>query len=164
MQLRRITEQDADLMLAIWNDPAFIQHVADRGIRTIKQAQEAIQQGILKLYQDYDYGPLRVALRDTDQALGICGLFKRENLEHPDIGFALLPEFCGRGYTYEASVAVLTHTRDQLQLPRVCAIVSPANKASIGLILKLGMLLKKPIRMPGDDHDILLYGMDLATA
>jgi len=150
-------------MLAIWNDSAFLQHVGDRGVRTIEQAREALQQGILKLYRDCGYGPFRVALRETDQALGICGLFKRENLEHPDIGFALLPEFCGRGYTYEASVAALNHTRDQLQLPRVCAIVSPANKASIGLILKLGMHLEKPFRMPGEDKDVLLYEMDLVT-
>ena len=33
LQLRWLTLDDVDLMLAVWNDPAFIRHVGDRGIR-----------------------------------------------------------------------------------------------------------------------------------
>ena len=35
LSMRRITLADAPLMLAVWNDPAFIEHVGDRGIRSI---------------------------------------------------------------------------------------------------------------------------------
>ena len=42
LRLRPVTVDDAELMLAIWNDPAFIRNVSDRGIRTIDQAREAI--------------------------------------------------------------------------------------------------------------------------
>ena len=33
LTLRWFTEDDAELMLAVWNDPGFVRHVADRGIR-----------------------------------------------------------------------------------------------------------------------------------
>ena len=79
--MRWLCPADADLMLAVWNDPAFIKHVGDRGIRTVDQAQESLSQGAFKLYADYGYGPYRVALSDDDSAIGTCGLFRREGFD-----------------------------------------------------------------------------------
>mgnify|MGYP000511854259 CR=1 FL=1 len=42
LYLRRITLDDADLMLAIWNDPSFVRNVGDRGIHTIEAARDAV--------------------------------------------------------------------------------------------------------------------------
>ncbi len=95
--LDRVTEQDAGLMLAIWNDPDFIRHVGDRGIRNEEQALAAIREKVLTHYEAHGYGPCRVSLRGDGTAIGVCGLFKRENLDLPDIGYALLPAFRGRG-------------------------------------------------------------------
>ena len=75
--LRRLTPDDADLMLAIWNDPAFVQYVGDRGIRTIEQARQAIGDTVLTLYETYDYGPYCMVRKDDAQRIGICGLFRR---------------------------------------------------------------------------------------
>ena len=47
--MRRLTLDDADLMLAIWNDPVFVFHIGDRGIRTIAEARENMSEGALKL-------------------------------------------------------------------------------------------------------------------
>lgn len=157
--LRRLTLDDADLMLAVWNDPDFMRNVGDRGIRTQEQAREAMQEGVLRLYADYGYGPFVVSLKSDGTQVGICGLFKRKNLEHPDIGFALLPEFCGRGIAEEAAFAVRDHARDDLALDALTAIVSPGNSRSIALIEKLGMSFDSMITMPGDEEAIRLYRM-----
>lgn len=93
--------------------------------------------------------------------MGICGLFKRDNLDYPDIGFGVLPEFCGKGYAGEAAFAVLTHARDDLRIEELTAIVSPGNGPSIGLIEKLGLVFVGLITMPGDDEEILLYSKRL---
>ena len=159
--LRRITLDDADLMLAVWTDPAFVRHVGDRGVRTIADAKEAIQAGALKLYADYGYGPFAMVTRAGGEKIGICGLFKRDNLDHPDIGFAVLPDHCGQGYAGEAASAVLAHARDDLKLEALTAIVSPGNAPSIGLIEKLGLAFVEMITMPGDDEAICLYRMQL---
>ena len=57
-----------------------------------------------------------MVLQSDDRRIGICGLFKRDNLEHPDIGFGVLPDFCTRGFAGEAAFAVLAHARDDLHL------------------------------------------------
>lgn len=157
LQLRWLSDDDADLMLAIWNDPAFIRYVGDRGVRTLDEALSAMREGVLKLYRDFSYGPYRMSLHDSDEAMGICGLFKRENLEYPDIGYGLLPAFCGKGYAFEAAEAVVRHAREHMRLPELCAIVTPENTRSVHLLEKLGMTAGKSIRMPGDDEDVVLY-------
>ncbi len=147
-------------MLAIWNDPDFIRHVGDREIRTGDHARDALRTGALKLYSDFGYGPYRLGLRDSDEAIGICGLFKREHLDDPDIGYALLPDYAGRGYAFEAGVAARDHARDHMQLERLVALISPGNALSIRLIEKLGFSFEGPVRMPGEDEDVSLYGLN----
>jgi RimJ/RimL family protein N-acetyltransferase len=93
--------------------------------------------------------------------MGICGLFKRDNLDYPDIGFSVLPEFCGKGYAGEAAFAVLAHARDDLRIEKLTAIVSPGNAPSIGLIEKLGLVFVDMLTMPGDDEAICLYSKRL---
>lgn len=158
--LRRFTLDDAGLMLAIWNDPAFVRFVGDRGVRSIEDAKNALTDSVLRLYAEYGYGPFRVALKAGDIPIGICGLFRREGLEDPDVGFALLPDYCGKGCAFEAARAVIEHARDELGLERLTAIVSADNVASIRLIQKLGLTFERVLHLPGDD-DVDLYAMRL---
>lgn len=162
LRLRRITLEDADLMLAIWNDPAFMRYVGDRGIRTAEQARVAITEGALKLYAEHGFGPYCMVLKCDGKRVGICGLFQRDNLDHPDIGFAVLPEYCGAGYAGEAAESVVAHARDDLGIAVVTAIVSPENRASIGLIEKLGLSYDREITMPDEEEAISLYSMQLS--
>ena len=164
LSMRWLTPGDEGLLLAVWNDPAFIRNVGDRGIRTVEQAAEAMADGPLKLYENYGYGPFRVALADSDEPIGICGLFKRDNLDDPDIGFGLLPDYCGKGLAYEAAAAVSEHAQFSLGLARMIAIVSPGNVPSIGLIEKLGLNFEKMLLMPGDDEEICLYAVDWGSS
>ena len=160
LDLRRFTPGDADLMLAVWNDPDFVKHVGDRGIRTVDEALTALNDGILSMYTDLGYGPYCVMLRGSEQRIGVCGLFKRDVLDDPDIGFGLLPEHRRDGLAWEAAVAVLGEARDALGFERVTAIVSPGNEASVKLIEKLGLAYAGPIRMPGDEEDVSLYAVE----
>ena len=163
LALRQLTLDDADLMLAIWNDPAFIRNVTDRGIRTLDESRDAMTKGALQLYEDYGFGPYHVALKNDDTAIGICGIFVRDGINDPDIGFALLPEFCSRGYAWEAAKAVLDYARDELKLPRLTAIVAPGNAPSVGLIEKLGMQFETSMSLPGEDGEISLYGINFRS-
>ena len=158
--LRRVTLHDAGFMLSIWNDPAFVQNVGDRGIRTPEEAESALKENVFSLYEERGYGPYCMSLRKDGTPVGICGLFRRDNLDYPDIGFAVLPDYCGLGLAGEAAEAVVEHARD-LGIEYLTAIVSPQNAASIGLIRKLGLNFERAVKMPGDEHEISLYGMKL---
>lgn len=161
LQLRAVTTDDYALMLAVWNDPAFIRNVADRGIRTEQEARDAIAAGASKLFEEYGYGPYSMSLKTDGTMIGICGLFRRDNLDDPDIGFAVLPDYCGKGYAGEAAQAVVSYARDTVGLEVLTAIVSPTNAPSIGLIEKLGLTFERMITMPGDTEAISLYSMTL---
>lgn len=161
LDLEWLTLDDAALMLEIWNDPAFVRHVGDRGIRTVDDAQAAIAAGPLTLYAEYGYGPYRMTLRESGVAVGICGLFQRDYLDDPDIGFAVLPAYYRQGLALEASRAVLEHAKVDLGLKRLTAIVSPGNAASIALIEKLGLRFEREIYADGDDSPpVSLYAVD----
>lgn len=159
--LRRLTLDDAGFMLSIWNDPAFVRFVGDRGIRTLEGAQDALIDGAFRLYEQYGYGPYCMVQKTDGKLIGICGLFRRDNLDHPDIGFAVLPDFIGLGLAGEAAAAVVAHARDDLGIEYLTAIVSPQNKISIGLIEKLGLEFEKRITMPGEQTEISFYSMKL---
>lgn len=159
--LERLTLDDAELMLAVWNDPAFHRYVGDRGIRTVDEARQALTGGALKLYADYGHGPYRLTLKSAGVAIGVCGLFRRDGLDDTDIGFSILPRYCGQGLAYEAARAVIDHARDDIKLARLTALVSAENSASIGLIEKLGFDFEAISRIPGEDEDVRLYALRL---
>lgn len=157
LQLDWLTMDDAPLMLSIWNDPAFMRNVGDRGVRDLSEARESMRDTVMKLYADEGYGPYRLKHLKDGKALGICGLFKRGNLMEPDIGFALLPSFYRRGYAGEAARAVLEHARTKLNLSTISAIVDPRNRPSIRLLENLGFCHSGDYQLPGDKQRLNYY-------
>jgi ribosomal-protein-alanine N-acetyltransferase len=159
LRMRWLTLEDADLMLAVWNDPAFFQYVGDRGIRTVEEAEETLLNGAIKLYEDHGYGPFRLTLKADDVAIGTCGLFRREGYEDPDIGWSVLPDFGRQGYAYEAASAVLEYADSELGLKRILAFVAPENAPSKGLAEKLGLRFERLTRLVGEDEYVGLYSV-----
>ena len=154
-----VAETDAALLLAIWNDPSFIHYVSDRGIRTVEQARRAILEGPAGLFEIYGYGPYRVVRKSDEESIGICGLFRREFLDDPDLGYAILPGFRGEGYASEAARQVLVIASVAFGLNRVKALISPANAASIHVIEKLGFDFEGRCGID-DREDTLLYNFE----
>lgn len=161
LTLRPFTTGDAELILELLNEPAFLQYIGDRGVRTIEDARRYILNGPIASYEQFGFGPYRVALKDTDVPIGMCGLFKRDSLEDPDVGFAFLSRFRSQGYAFESASAVLTYGREVLGLPRIVAITAPDNEASIRLLEKLGLKFAGMIRLTGEDSESRLFTPDL---
>lgn len=159
--LSELTRADGELMLAILNDPDFIRNVADRGVRTVAEAQDYLEKGPIASYREHGFGMYKVALKDGT-SIGLCGLVKRDFLDDVDIGYAYLPDYRGQGYALEAAQAVMEFARDELAMQRVVAIVAPANDRSIGLLEKLGMRSEGEITLPGEDETIALLAWQSA--
>ena len=140
LTLRRFTPSDAPFVLRLLNEPSFHEFIGDRGVRTLEDAVRYLEQGPMASYESYGHGLLRVALPD-DTPIGMCGLLRRPGLAHPDLGFALVPEYWGHGYTVEASRAAITYGRETLQLDTLLAITSPHNLRSMRVLEKLGFRL-----------------------
>lgn len=155
--LRWLRADDAAFIRGLLNEPAFLEFIGDRGVRSLEDARDYIREGPSKSYAANGFG-LNLVLRKSDgAALGICGLLKREELEDVDLGFALCEANWGRGYAFEAARAVLAHARNHLGLGRVVAISAPGNAASIRLLEKLGMRFEKMVRLCDDEPAVMLF-------
>ena len=157
LTLRRMERSDAPLMLELLNDPAFIRFVADRGVRTEAQAAHYIEEKILPSYATFGFGFYVAEQKETGEAVGICGLIKRDALDDVDVGFSFRRNFWGRGYATEAAAAVMELGRTKFGLPRVIAIASADNVSSIRVLKKLGLRFEKTVRLPGYKSDGQIY-------
>jgi RimJ/RimL family protein N-acetyltransferase len=160
LTLRRITPDDAEFMLALLNEPSFHQYIGDRGVRTLEDAARYIANGPMASYEKFGFGLWLVVSKATGEAMGICGLLKRETLDHPDIGFAFRPAFWGQGYALESASAVLAHGREAHGMGRIDAIVQPDNARSIRLLEKLAFRHESRVRLTPEGEELLLMASE----
>jgi RimJ/RimL family protein N-acetyltransferase len=160
LTLRHLTLEDAAFMLELLNEKPFLENIGDRGVRNLADAKAYLAKGAIASYQDFGFGLYAVERKDAAEPIGICGLSKRESLDHPDLGFALLKKFHGQGYARESAEAVLHYARKTLGLRRIEAITKPQNRASIRLLENLGFRFEKTIRMPDDKADTSLFASE----
>jgi len=149
MALRRLTPDDAPFIRDLVNEPSWIRFIGDRGVRSVDDARAYLLRGPIAMYERHGFGLWMCEARASGEALGICGLVKRDSLEDVDIGFAFLPRFWGQGFAHEAATAVLDYGREVLELDRIVAITSPDNAPSIRVLEKLGLRLEKTFEMGG---------------
>lgn len=136
LTLRTAAPDDASFYLALVNDPAFITHIADRNIRTIEAARQALVDGPIAMQAARGHSMYVVEANGTQ--IGMSGLIKRDALPEVDIGYAFLAAHRGQGYAYEAACAVLQHAH-ALGMARIMAITSLDNVASMRLLEKCGL-------------------------
>jgi RimJ/RimL family protein N-acetyltransferase len=148
--IRHLRQDDAEFMLELLNEPGFIRNIADRGVRTIEDAQAYIQNGPLASYETNGFGLFAVELKGTGITIGMCGLIRREALPDVDIGYALLERYWNRGYAQEAAAAVLAYGYNIIGLKRIVAITAPDNDASAKVLEKIGLQFERIINLP--DH------------
>ena len=163
LHLRWLATDDAAFILRLVNDSDWLRFIGDKNVTSLDDARRYIDDGPVAMYRSLGFGLNRVALREDDRAIGICGILKRETLDEPDLGFALLPEFRGQGYAQEAAAAVLEHARTTLGIGRIAAIVQPANRASVRLLEGLGFVRQGEISAQPDGAELDLYTNDPHT-
>lgn len=166
LRLRLVDTGDAAVFLELFNDPAFIEHIGDRGVRTLEAAVKSIEDGPVTMQRTRGHSMYMVEAFGEGGAavpVGLSGLIKRDGLEDVDLGYAFLPRHRGRGYAFEAAQAVVAHART-LGIPRLVAITTPGNTASIGLLLRLGMRFVEMRTVVAGEPELNLYRMDLLEA
>lgn len=157
LTLRQLTTGDAAFILRLLNEPSFVRHIGDKDVRSLSDAENYILTGPVDMYHRLGFGLWLVEQKPNLVPIGLCGLLKRETLDDVDIGFALLPEFCRKGYAYEAASATLEHAQNHLQLSRLVATTSQDNSASGRLLDKLGFEYEQLIPWGPDEETVKLF-------
>jgi RimJ/RimL family protein N-acetyltransferase len=146
--IRHLTQDDAKFILELLNEPAFIRNIADRGVRTIQDAQAYIQNGPVDSYAKNGFGLFTVELKEAGIPIGMCGLIRRDVLPDVDLGYALLERYWNKGYAFEAAAAVLDYGYKTVGLKRIIAITAPYNDASAKVLEKIGFQFAGIIDLP----------------
>ena len=155
--LREVTPDDAPFILELLNDPGWLRYIGDKGVRDLDDARRYILTGPMAMYGRHGHGLYVTELKDGGSSIGLCGLIRRDGLEHPDVGFAFLPASRGRGYAYEAVSATLVYGREILRLDRIVAITSPDNERSARLLGKVGLTFDRMIRLTPESDEVRLF-------
>jgi RimJ/RimL family protein N-acetyltransferase len=157
IQLHEMTIEDAPFILELVNTPAWHKYIGDRGIKTIEQAEKYIETYYLESYTNNGFGAYIMIDKDNETKIGTCGLYKRPDLNHPDIGFALLPKYTKKGYAYEATSALMEFAKNDLGITTILAITLEENSHSIALLEKVGLRKIDTITLPGYKTELLLF-------
>lgn len=158
LRLREFTLDDTDFIIELLNSEGWIKFIGDRNVKTEEQARTYLIDGPMKSYSINGFGLSMVESKEDGTPMGMCGIIKRENLVHPDIGLAFLPEFNGKGYAFEIAAATLQYAKNTLGLSNVSAITLADNERSIRLLERIGLTFIQPFRFPGSNEELLLYG------
>lgn len=145
--------------MRLLNEESFIQHIGDKKVSTVEDASNYLTNGPISSYKSYGFGLNLVQLKATNEPIGMCGLLKRAELDCPDLGYALLPEFCGKGFAEEAALSVLKNEMNTYSIKQVLAVTFPTNYSSNKLLKKIGFSLLGAVELYDVDNN--LYGYSL---
>ena len=161
LRLRWLNAGDSAFILALVNEPSWIQYIGEKGVKTLQDALRYIENGPVAMYKRAGFGLYMVELKEIGESIGICGLIKRETLKDVDLGFAFLPRFWRKGYAFESAAAVICYGKKVLGLRRIVAILSQDNHRSSKLLEKLGFCFEGTVRLQPNDEELKLYVLAL---
>lgn len=135
-----------DCMLAAINSPTALADMGDREIRTPAQL-DALSSGIrLSRFvcqgrtPDTDVYYLMRLGHESGPLMGFVTLVQRAASTPPDLGWCILEQFMGQGYTAEAGKEVLRVAREKLGVDEIIAWPGIENSRSIRVAQKIGFV------------------------
>lgn len=156
--LREMTETDLDFLYEMQEDEE-----AARFLDALDSDRDAQRQKLAayrqQMYGFYGFGIWIVLEKESGKPVGRAGLQMREGFEEPELGFAVLKKYRGRGYAEEACRAVLDYAKKELELKKMRVVVDRENRKSRNLCEKLGFIVDNMRKM--DDREWIFYSRSL---
>lgn len=142
--LRTFTEEDANLVYYLNNDPDVTRYTGDP-VRDEMHALEVLQKAVIPQYTLYGHGRWAVHTKQaagpiTNGFIGWCGLKMRPEINEIDLGYRFIKSSWGKGYATEAAAASLRYGFEKLGIKRIVGRALPGNLASIRVLEKCGMI------------------------
>ena len=103
LSLDILTNEDYEFIISLLNSKGWIEFIGDRNVHSKEEAIIYIN----KILHTAHFHYWVIRQKSDNIPVGIISFIKRDYLEYYDIGFALLPEFSGNGYAFEAAKEVL---------------------------------------------------------
>lgn len=153
--IRPITLQDKEFILTLVNTQGWLKFIGNRNIKNSSEAEKYIQTIIEN--KNFYYNVFEI--KETKYPIGMITFLNRGNQKFPDIGFALLPQYEKKGYTYEAGRRYLDEIITQKICTKVLGITMPENVNSIKLLERLGLVFQH--NFSADNETLALYSITI---
>jgi ribosomal-protein-alanine N-acetyltransferase len=108
----------------------------------------------VKHWADHGFGMWMLRDAETSAVIGraILRHLDVEGVDEVEVGYGFMPEYWGRGLATEIAGACIRIGFDQLRLPSLVAITTPANLASQHVMTKAGLAYERDIVHAGAPH------------
>ncbi|HEX8286446.1 MAG TPA: GNAT family N-acetyltransferase [Pyrinomonadaceae bacterium] len=140
--LRHYAAEDRTDFIALFTDASVMKHVGD-GVITHEKAEAFWQKLFDKLYPQ-NYNIWAVFEKAESQYVGHAGIYPRPTKKEDwEFVYFLNRQAWGKGYATEIAKRVIEFGFEELNLPEVFATVDDDHTASIRVLEKAGMKLKR---------------------
>lgn len=130
------------------------------GEKPLATAQRMIDH-FAQCWAEHGVGPWAVCDRQSGALLGHCGLRYLPDFDGVEALWTLHPDTWGRGLASEAAAASLDFGFGPAGLAHILAITLPDNRASRGVMEKLGMGYRRSLEWKG--FTVVYYDIDRAA-
>jgi RimJ/RimL family protein N-acetyltransferase len=153
LHLRPCQLEDIDVLHKLWCDADVRRFLFDDRQISCEEAQSFIEASIAS-FSNCGYGIWLFFDHQNDQVAGFTGLLEYTQ-EAPSLIFGVRPQFWGRGYATEATLAVLDYAFADLGIKYIVADVDEPNDRSIRVLERIGMSRTK--RAIVNERPLLYY-------
>jgi [ribosomal protein S5]-alanine N-acetyltransferase len=156
LRLRELTDEDHAALYEMYQDPRMNRFIGGPPPRR-EEYWRRVRETWPAYYARNGFGLWATVRREDGRLLGRCGLLAQEvdGERHVEVGYALAPEFWGRGYATEAATASRDWAFRTLDVPHVISLIAPDNAASIAVAERNGMRFWKTADFRG--HHVRVY-------
>ena len=144
---RQFINEDKIHLFHLNSDEDVIRFTGDSAFDSVGQASDFIDN--YTHYRQYGFGRWAVILKESNEFIGWCGLKYNPEVDEVDLGFRLFKKHWNKGYATEAAQGCLNYGFTKLGLKRIVGRAMNENKASIAVLLKLGMRYEKQLNFNG---------------
>jgi len=155
--LRPVHTDDAAFILELVNTTKWLKYIGDLKIYSLKKARNYIKNSLYNQLKQLGFTTNLITLTDTNQKIGICGVFYRQSELRFELGFALLPEFEKQGYAFEAAQSVIKRTEEIYAVNQLFALSRAENLESQDLLARLGFKFVCFTSLSGESEETLLF-------
>jgi ribosomal-protein-alanine N-acetyltransferase len=135
-------------------DPAVRKYLCDDQVIPLTQTTEILA-AALDAFAKHQYGLWLVYPNGQREPAGFAGLYTFFDEPQPQLLYALLPQYQGRGFATEASRRIVRYAFAQLGYSYLVASCDPPNAASVRVMERLGMQWLKEER--AGDKPVVFY-------
>jgi RimJ/RimL family protein N-acetyltransferase len=154
LAVRTLTDDDAPALHDLHRHDEVMRWL-DRTLST-GAADEYARLARWRAYERDGFGFFGIALRSTDEVVGVLVLKPFDDLPYIDLGWRLRPAHQGRGYATEAARGAVEYAFGSLGLDEVAAATLPDNVRSRAVMERLGMTYSGEVEHAGLPHVLYL--------